>query len=82
MSEVARLRGLLREKELKAKELEIRMAGHLDALYAALPRHTPMIELAAKAAAQEAIELAAVQMTLRGLLKDIDLLRKDLGEQA
>lgn len=80
MSEVARLKGLLREKELQAKDLELRMQANLEALHAALPRYAPLASLSVQVAVQEVLELAARQMTLLALVKDIEAIKRELGD--
>lgn len=79
MSEFLRFQGRLAEKELEAKKLALRMAGLRDAVRNALDPFESPEDLKADQAADQALELATVQIAYKECLEEIRALKKALG---
>jgi hypothetical protein len=79
MNERLVLMGRLEETRLQAERIKLKMEGLRDAVRGCLPPFEAVENLMARIAAQQAIELAALQVQYRDLLEIMAAMRRDLG---
>lgn len=78
-SERLTIRGRLAEKEQEAKRLEISIQGDIEAVRSCLAPFAPLIEIKAKQAAVQAVELAGKHAEYLGMLAEIANMKRALG---
>ena len=80
MSERLKFKGRLVEKETEARRLKLSMEGDLRAIRNMLDPFEPIEAIRPDLAAGQAVEMAAKHAEYLGLLKDIQAIKKALGE--
>jgi len=80
MSERLQYLGRLREKELQAKELGLKIKGLIDSLRLKLDPFEKIEELETALIAQQSMELATVHIEYIGITEEIKALKKALGK--
>lgn len=79
MNERLKHMGRLREKEIAAKALALRLKGDLAGVRDLLDPYKPLEDVDFQAAAAQAVEAATKSIEYAGLLAEIETLKKDLG---
>jgi len=80
MSERLKFKGRLVEKEAEARKLKLRMEGDLRAIRNILDPFELIEAIRPDLAAAQSVELAAKHAEYMGLLKEIQAIKKALGE--
>jgi len=81
MNERLQFTGRLRENELKAKSLAVRIKGLIDSLRTQLDPFAKYEDLETEIIAAQAMELATAQIEYKGLLDGIKAIKKALGKE-
>lgn len=71
--------GRLRQKELEARQVKLRMEGLVSSIRDLLDPFEEIEALRADVAAGQAVELASLQATYKGLLGEMAAIKKALG---
>lgn len=80
MTERLKFMGRLREKELEAERLKLRIKGLRDAIREALDPFERVVDLALDVVAQQAVEAAELQIQLKEILAEIRAIKRALGK--
>jgi|YNPNPStandDraft_1061719.scaffolds.fasta_scaffold05420_10 hypothetical protein len=81
MTERLKFLGRLEEKRLHAERLRLKMQGLRDSIRDILDPFEPLEEINLAIAAQQAMELASLQIELKATLEEIAAIRKALGRE-
>jgi len=79
MNERLKFKGRLAEMEVEAKRLKLRMDGFVRSIRDALDPFEDPADLACDVAAEQAVELAALQADYKAALAEITAIKKALG---
>jgi len=80
MTENVKFQGRLREKELEAEKLELKIRGLRDAMRDGLDPFEPIADLPLDVVAAQAVDAAELQIQLLQVLEDIRAIKKTLGK--
>lgn len=80
MSERLKFQGRLREKELQAEKIELKIAGLRTAIRDNLDPFENVMGLKLDVVASQAMEMAEVQIQLKEILAEIEAIKKALGK--
>jgi hypothetical protein len=81
MTERLKFLGRLEEKRLEAERLRLKMAGLRQSIREILDPFEPLEEMELAVAAQQAMELASLQIQLKATLEEMAAIRKALGKE-
>jgi hypothetical protein len=74
-----KLLGRLEETKMKAQQTKLQMVGLRDSVRGMLDKYEPIEVIHARAAAELAVQLAALQEHYRELLERMQSIKRDLG---
>ncbi len=80
MSERLKFGGRLRENEIRAKELKLKLTGLITGVRNILDPFGTMAEIDFEMAAAQAAEAASISIDFRATLDEIRRIKKELGE--
>lgn len=79
MSEHLKFMGRLAEKELRAKEMDLKIQGLRDSIRDLLDPFEDVADLRVNVVAQQALQMAELHIEYRSVLEEIRAIRKALG---
>ncbi len=78
MSEILKFKGCLGEKQIEARQQELRLKGLIKSLRDSLNPFEKVAEIDGELVAAEALELASLQIDYKGVLAEIAAIEKAL----
>lgn len=81
MTERLKFMGRLKEKELQAQDLALKISGLRDSMRDQLDPFDDIIDLKLEIVAAQAVEAAELQVQLKEILAEIEALKKVIGRR-
>jgi len=80
MNEILKFKGRLAEKELEGKKLRLRIEGLRNSIRELLDPFEGVVDLNCEVVAEQALEMASLQVDLKAVLGEIGAIKKALGK--